>query len=226
MVMQLDVKPTPWVKICGITRAEDARAAIEMGVDALGFVFVPQSPRALMLDTARAWMEQLDTHVLRVGLFMDASSAWIESVLHAVRLDMIQFHGDETVHDCQCWGVPYIKALGSADTPDARAWLKHAEQYHSAEALLIDSHAQGQMGGSGQVGDWGWLADLKGHLPKPWILAGGLGPDNIARAIETLGPDGVDLSSGVESRPGVKDHGKIEDLMQRIVASSMKTTEF
>jgi len=206
-----------WVKVCGMTRLIDANAAANLGVDALGFVFVPNSSRALLLE-ACSWINEVDERAQRVGLFMDAPGSLIERVLEATNLDLLQFHGKETPAECIRWGMPYIKALGLADELDQQAWLDRAHQYDSAEALLIDSHGSGQMGGTGQVGDWSKLRKWSEGLQRPWILAGGLNPENVRSALEQLSPMGIDLSSGVESQPGIKDHGKIERLMAQCSA--------
>lgn len=205
-----------WVKLCGITRPEDAHCAIEQGVDALGFVFVPRSSRCLDLSQDLDWINALDGQIERVGLFMDAEADWIEKVLDRVSLDTLQFHGQESVDACEAWGLPYLKALSINDPLNASDWRQKAKAYASAKALLLDSHASGQMGGTGQVGDWQRLGELIEGWSQPWILAGGLNPDNVCVALDALKPAGIDLSSGIESQPGIKDHGKIEHLMRQL----------
>lgn len=211
-----------WVKICGITEAKTADYLLASGVDAMGLVFVPQSPRALDIDTAKALAELTGPAICRVGLFMDAPVEFVVQVLDQVPLDALQFHGQESALECERYGRPYLKALGLADEVSDELWLERAAEYQGAQALLIDSHASGQMGGTGQAGDWARLKRLAQCLNKPWIMAGGLGPENVADAIKTLSPDGVDLSSGVESQPGIKDHGKIDELMTAIAVVSTK----
>jgi len=211
-----------WVKICGITRAEDAEQLVDAGVDAMGLVFVPQSSRALSMDAAKQLAELVGSDIQRIGLFMDASPEFIKEVLDQVPLDALQFHGQETPAECEQFERPYLKALGLADAIRDEDWLKRASGYQNATALLIDSHASGQMGGTGQSGDWDRLKRLTASLDKPWIMAGGLGPHNVHQAILACSPDGVDLSSGVESQPGHKDHGKIEALMSAIGAVSIQ----
>lgn len=224
-----------WVKMCGVTRAEDAHCAQRAGVDAVGLVFVPKSPRSLSLEHAKALDQAMDQGIERVGLFMDASPDWIEAVLAAVKLDRLQFHGHESPADCERFGRAYIKALGFGDIASgvgedqaARRdpWLDHARQYASADALLIDSHGSGQMGGSGETSDWQALAHTVEALDRPWVLAGGLRPDNVGHALGHLHPAGIDFSSGVETQPGIKDHGKIQQLMSTLdaVSSSKETT--
>ncbi len=224
-----------WVKLCGITQAEDAHCAHRAGVDAVGLVFVPQSPRSLTLDQAKALDQRMDDGLERVGLFMDAPSDWVAAVLDTIRLDRLQFHGSESANECERYGMPYIKALGFADVAGASAddrpmrqaqWLARAHQYRQADALLIDSHGSGQMGGSGETSDWQALSYTARQLDRPWILAGGLRPDNVAQALIEVDPHGIDLSSGVETQPGIKDHGKINELMRSLerVASHQDRT--
>ena len=183
------------VKICGITRSEDGREAAALGADAIGLVFVERSPRRVDAEQARAICAALPPLVTAVGLFMNAESSFVRSVLETVPLNWLQFHGDETAEYCRSFGRPYIKALpmGSPDTVDYADWP-------DASALLLDAHAAGGMGGSGHRLDWSTLTPPD----RPWILAGGLGPDNVAEAVRTLRPTAVDVSSGVESAPGIK----------------------
>ncbi|TVQ35222.1 MAG: phosphoribosylanthranilate isomerase [Wenzhouxiangella sp.] len=191
------------VKICGITRIEDALAAAEAGVDAIGLVFVKRSSRCVSLDDAAEICAALPPFVNRVGLFMDQPEAEVWAGLDRVRLDWLQFHGAESEDYCARFGRPWIKAIAMADS-DA-AW----EQHRHADALLLDSHASGELGGSGKRFDW----ERVPRLGRPWILAGGLDPGNVAQACRQLKPAGVDVSSGVEIRPGIKD-GK---LMKRFI---------
>ncbi len=211
-----------WIKICGITEAPNAEHLVASGINAMGLVFVPKSPRALDIDTAKALAELTGSAICRIGLFMDAPFEFVQEVIAQVPLDALQFHGQERAVDCERYGLPYLKALGVADEVSDDMWLARAAEYQGATALLIDSHASGQMGGTGQAGDWDRLNRLSQSLEKPWIMAGGLGPENVADAILACSPDGVDLSSGVESQPGIKDHGKIDELMRAIGAVSTK----
>jgi phosphoribosylanthranilate isomerase len=195
------------VKICGITRIEDALAAAEAGVDAIGLVFVRRSRRAVGLDQAAAICRALPPFVQRVGLFMDAAADEVWQTLREVRLDWLQFHGDESQSFCRQFERPWIKALamGGDQRPDPSL-------HDQADALLLDSHGGGKLGGSGQRFDWGQVPEL----PRPWILAGGLDPNNVADAVAKLRPDAVDVSSGVECSPGVKDVKLINEFMQAI----------
>lgn len=195
------------VKFCGITRVEDARLAASLGVDAIGLVFVPGSPRSVDRSTAAEICRALPPLVATVGLFMDAPEAFVRSVLAEVPLNWLQFHGAETPDYCRAFERPWIKALPMASPGDV--------QYHvwsDAPALLLDAHAAGGMGGSGETFDW-----ENAVLPdNPWILAGGLKPENIARAIATLSPSAVDVSSGIESAPGIKDATLMRRFMEKI----------
>lgn len=193
------------VKFCGITRPDDARTAAALGVDAIGLVFVEASPRCVTEEQARAICEVLPPMVEIVGLFMNTPPARIESLTRALPLSILQFHGDETPRDCAQFGRPWWKALpmASPERIQYRHWAR-------ARALLLDGHAAGQMGGTGKRFDW----DDFTPPPRPWILAGGLGPDTIADAVRRLRPPAVDVSSGIESAPGIKD----ATLMQRFIA--------
>ena len=193
------------VKICGITRLEDAHAAAEAGADAIGLVFVERSPRCVDPRTARAIVASLPPLVSAVGLFMDAEADFVRSVLDAVPLSLLQFHGRESAAECGAFGRPYIKALpmGSPGSVDYSEWP-------DAAALLLDAHAAGGMGGSGRTLDWSALEAPS----RPWMLAGGLTPDNVAEAVRILRPPAVDVSSGVESAPGIKSGNLINRFMR------------
>lgn len=184
------------VKICGITRLEDARAAAANGADAIGLVFTAVSPRRVDIEQARALCAALPPFVGRVGLFMDQDAEFIRSVLARVPLNWLQFHGSESAEFCGAFDRPYIKAIpmGGTGTHDLA-------QYPDAAALLLDSHAPGGAGGSGKPFDWEGFAGPD----RPWILAGGLTADNVCDACRRLKPHAVDVSSGVEAAPGIKD---------------------
>ena len=195
------------VKICGITRIEDAQAAATAGADAVGLVFVPSSSRAVSPAQAADICRALPPFVTRVGLFMDATEDWIRSILREVPLDVLQFHGSEQATDCERYGRPWIKALamGGQSLP---VW----QEYAQADALLLDSHGDGKLGGSGKVFDW----DRVPELERPWILAGGLHPGNVAAACRQLKPHAVDVSSGVEIKAGIKDHTAMKAFIKAV----------
>ena len=198
------------IKICGITRPEDAVAAADAGVDAIGLVFYPPSPRAVEPETARAIVSVLPPFVTATGLFLDADHERIDSVLAAVPIGLLQFHGREDAAFCRVFERPYIKAVGMADGADpaelARAWP-------DAAGLLADSHSPGEAGGTGKRFAWNRLA---GERDYRLILAGGLDTDNVYSAVRTVRPDAVDVSSGVEQSPGCKDAARIERFIEEV----------
>jgi phosphoribosylanthranilate isomerase len=195
------------VKICGITRLRDARAAAAAGADAVGLVFAEQSPRKVTLDQARRIARDLPPFVARVGLFMDADAEFVQRVLEWVPLNILQFHGRESQRFCRQFGRPWMKALAmGGDRPD------DPDEFDEADALLLDAHAPGQAGGSGETFDWARAPELE----RPWVLAGGLDPSNVAEACQRLKPDAVDVSSGVEVRPGIKSDKLIHDFIKAV----------
>ncbi|MDE1943140.1 MAG: phosphoribosylanthranilate isomerase [Betaproteobacteria bacterium] len=198
------------VKICGITRPEEARAAVRAGADAIGLVFHASSPRALEVEQAAEIVASLPPFVSAVGLFVDAPAARIESVLSRVRLDCLQFHGNEAPAECERFDVPYIKVARVRAGFDL---IQYAVEYRHARAILVDAYVPGQPGGTGRTFDWGLLPE---GLPLPLILSGGLAPDNVARAVRTVHPWAVDVSSGVESAPGRKDPEKVLQFIEEV----------
>ncbi len=195
---------SPRIKICGITRVDDGLIAAESGVDAIGLVFYRKSRRYVTVEQAMEIVRALPPFVSVVGLFVDASDELIQSVLGAVPLSLLQFHGNEPETECARWGVRYIKAFRVR--PDI-AVAEMVAPYTTACGYLLDSYKAGEVGGTGESFDW----DLIPHkLNKPVVLAGGLSPDNIVQAVNRVRPYGVDVSSGVESQPGIKDHDKIK----------------
>jgi phosphoribosylanthranilate isomerase len=200
------------VKICGITRAQDLHAACDAGADALGFVFYEKSPRHLTIDAAAALVRELPPFVQAVGLFVNAEPAFIEAVLRAVPLDLLQFHGDETPADCARVGRPFIKAVRVNRDTDL---LKCAADFEAARGLLLDAWVAGVPGGTGERFDWSLIPS---DLPKPVILSGGLAPDNVAEAVERVRPWAVDVSSGVEVTKGIKDAHKIAQFIAKAKA--------
>ena len=187
------------VKICGITRVEDALAAAAAGADAIGLVFYAKSPRAVDIEQAREILAALPPFVTSVGLFVDAERSELERILASVPLDLLQFHGDESVQQCEAFGRPYIKALRVKAGDDIAAQVA---RYPSAQGILLDAYVEGVPGGTGEAFDWSLIPQT---LSKPLILAGGLRPDNVAEAVSRVRPYAVDVSSGVESSRGVKD---------------------
>ena len=191
------------VKICGITRVEDALAAAAAGADAIGLVFYAKSPRAVDIEQARAILAALPPFVTTVGLFVDAERSELERILASVPLDLLQFHGDESVQQCEAFGRPYIKALRVKAGDDIAAQVA---RYPSAQGILLDAYVEGVPGGTGEAFDWSLIPQT---LSKPLILAGGLRPDNVAEAVSRVRPYAVDVSGGVEASKGVKDVEKV-----------------
>ncbi len=196
------------IKICGITQVEDGVVAADCGADAIGLVFYPPSARAVSAEQANAIIQALPPFITAVGLFLDAQQAEVESILDAVALDVLQFHGNESAAFCEQFNRRYLKGVGMAGG-DARAV---AHNHPQAAALLLDGHAPGAAGGSGEVFDWGQVLPNSHRI----MVAGGLGADNVAEAIRQSKPWGVDCSSGVESAPGIKDHDKIAAFCEEV----------
>jgi len=196
------------VKICGLTRDEDVKAAIAAGADAIGFVFTA-SPRRISIDTAIRLSSYVPRGILRVGLFLDQDRSEIDRVINSVSLDVLQFHGSETEQECSGFGLPWLKAVAMENADSA----SRAESgYPAAMGLLLDSHAAGKRGGSGKVFDW----SLSRPVAKPVWLAGGLDAANVARAIRIVRPFAVDVSSGVEAAPGIKDTSRIQAFIKAV----------
>lgn len=198
------------VKICGITRTEDALAAAAAGADAIGLVFA-ESPRRVNLDQARTIVAALPPFLKVVGLFVDAPAATVRAVLGRVPLDLLQFHGRETPDDCRIFARPYIKAISMQDGVDAAAI---AGRYTDAAGLLFDGFHPQMAGGTGATFDW---ARLPRDLGRPVILAGGLTPENVAAAVRATQPYAVDVSSGVEVSKGIKSAEKIAAFIRAVV---------
>ncbi len=201
-------------KICGITRIEDALAAVQAGADAIGFVFYPKSPRAVTFQQARDIIRALPPFVTTVGLFVNTSRCEMGELLDAVPLDLLQFHGDEAVADCDGWHRPYIKAVRVKAGDDIAAACR---AFPSASGILLDTYVEGVPGGTGEAFDWSLIPQ---GLSKPVILAGGLTPDNVAAAIAQVRPYAVDVSGGVEASRGIKDHAKIQAFIEAVRSST------
>ncbi|RNF85182.1 phosphoribosylanthranilate isomerase [Montanilutibacter psychrotolerans] len=200
------------IKFCGLTRAEDVHLACALGVDAVGFVFAARSRRRLAVDQARALRDALAPLVDAVVLFMDNDADEVRDVVHHVRPSLLQFHGDEDDAFCRGFGVPYIKAVAMGGDASADAAALEA-QYPAATGFLLDSHARGESGGSGLAFDW---ARIPQAMHKPFLLAGGLSPDNVFDAVRATRPWGVDVSSGIESAPGIKDGARMRRFVEEV----------
>lgn len=198
------------VKICGITRIEDAQRAVALGVDAIGLVFYANSSRAVSLRNAMQITQAIGPFVTTVGLFLDATRQYVQQVIDAVPLDLLQFHGDECPADCGVHGKPYIKAVPMGAETDV---ILYVRSYPDACGFLLDSHVPGGAGGLGTPFDWD---KVPANLGRPLILAGGLNARNIAEAIGRIRPYAVDVSSGVEFDKGIKDENKMAEFMKEV----------
>lgn len=208
------------VKICGVTSVDASVAAASAGADAIGLVFYPASPRHLAdLELAREMAFAAGPLINIVGLFVDPQPQEVERVLARVPLTVLQFHGAETESFCRSFARPYLKALRMKPGIDVAA---QAGLYQSAAGVLLDAYHPALPGGTGEVFDWQQIPQF---LPRPLILAGGLRPDNIARAVATVRPWAVDVSGGVESSPGVKDPGLIREFIDRARAVEISNNQ-
>jgi phosphoribosylanthranilate isomerase len=197
------------VKICGITRRQDAEFVVKSGADAIGLVFYEPSPRAVTTAQAALITAQLPPFVAIVGLFVNASAEMVRQTLKQVPLSLLQFHGDESAEFCEQFNMPYIKAVRMQSAAD----LKKADMYYTnASALLLDSYQHGVPGGTGQTFDWSMITAIS----KPLILAGGLTTENVAAAIKQVSPYAVDVSGGVEESKGLKSNNKISAFMREV----------
>ena len=199
------------IKICGITRVEDALAAAELGVDAIGLVFYPSSSRNVTLEQAREISAALPAFVSVTGLFVDAEVEQVRRVCDAVPLDVLQFHGSESAAYCGAFARPYIKALKVRLGLDVAGAIA---QYSGAGAVLLDAWHKDLAGGTGDRFDWSLVPEEHGKVPL--VLAGGLDSGNVAEAIEMLHPYAVDVSSGVEAAPGVKSGEKLKRFVNAV----------
>jgi phosphoribosylanthranilate isomerase len=198
------------VKICGITRGDDALAAAQLGAQALGFIFYAKSSRGVTPQRAAEIIRGLPPFITAVGLFVNPEENDIERVLARVPLNLLQFHGEETPEFCARFELPYIKAARVRAGLDL---LQYAQHYGAARGLLLDAFIEGAHGGTGAAFDWSLVPR---ELPLPVILSGGLTPNNVAAAIRRVKPWAVDVSSGVEASPGIKDPRKIAAFMKEV----------
>jgi phosphoribosylanthranilate isomerase len=191
------------IKICGITRLCDLESALASGVDALGFVFYPPSPRYIEAEAAAQLSRCVPPFVVRVGLFVNADVRFVKRVIAEVPLDLLQFHGEESAEYCAQFGLPYLKAARVRPGLDL---LEFARAYPTSQGLLLDAWVEGY-GGAGKAFDWSLIPEC---LPLPVVLSGGLHADNVGEAVVNLRPWAVDVSSGVEQAKGIKDASKID----------------
>lgn len=190
------------IKICGITKPEYAKLAEDLGAHAIGMVFVPNTPRCIDLPTAQTICDSVGPFIQRVGLFVNPTADQVIQVLAEVDLDILQFHGEEEPTFCESFGLPYLKAVRVQNSQQ----VLDADQAHTnASGILVDSYSRKAQGGTGETFDWSLIPEIE----RPLILAGGLTALNVAEAVATVGPYAVDVSSGVESAPAVKDAAKM-----------------
>ena len=197
------------VKICGITRTEDARSAAAAGADAIGLVFYPPSPRYLSVERAREIRDAVPPFVQSVALFVNADAAQVSQVIGRVHPAMLQFHGEESPEFCEQFGLPYLKACRVAQGVDL---LEYLRPFASASGWLLDAHVQ-EYGGVGASFDWALVPD---SLERPLVLSGGLTIENVGEAVRRIRPWAVDVSSGVESARGVKDADRIAAFIEGV----------
>ena len=207
------------VKICGLSRAEDAAVAIACGADALGLIFFPPSPRAVDLNQAASLAASVPALVDLVGVFVDPTEAEVAAVLDRVPLTLLQFHGDETREQCEAYGTPYIKAVRMRDEVQLETL---ADQHPNARAFLLDTYHPKAVGGTGAAFDW---TRARIELSAPVILAGGLEAHNVGEALTQSGAWAVDVSTGVESEPGRKCAVKMLEFCKAVRAWDTQGTD-
>lgn len=206
------------IKICGVTTPAIAASACAAGADALGLVFYPPSKRAVTAEHSAEIVAAMAPLVTSVGLFVDPTAAEVEAVLAVCSLDCLQFHGCETAAFCSQFQRPYIKAVSMRPDVDIPAVLA---EHAGARAFLFDAWREDAPGGTGETFDWRRLPDVQ----RPWMLAGGLSPDNVGAAIEQLAPPAVDVSGGVENAPGVKDPVRIRRFIDAVRKADQRRHE-
>ncbi len=207
------------IKFCGLTRPGDVRLAGELGVDALGFVFAAVSPRRLDIAQLEGLRQALPPLVDAVALFMDNPGSDVAAVVRALRPSLLQFHGSEDDAFCRGFALPFIKTVPMGEGAENAALAR--KRYPSASAFLLDGHGPGQPGGRGERFDWTALPPLG----RPVFLAGGLTPGNVGQAIRTARPFAVDVSSGIESAPGLKDGEKMQQFVDEVRRADRSTPE-
>ncbi len=198
------------IKICGLTRPEDARRASGLGADAIGLNFFPPSPRFLSVPVARAVRASIPAFVSSVAVFVNPDAEEVRRVIGEVGVDMLQFHGTEPARFCEGFGLPYLKAIGMHEGVDLAAVVR---EYPSAAAWLLDVHDTHKWGGTGRSFDW---SAVRGRFDRPIVLAGGLAPENVQDAIRRVRPFAVDVCGGVESAGGIKDEAMLAAFVERV----------
>jgi phosphoribosylanthranilate isomerase len=205
-----------WTKICGITRAQDALAAADLGADAIGLNFYPKSPRAIGVADVANLVEGLPQKVSVVALFVNPTPQLVRQVLETGGVDLLQFHGSESAEFCEQFDTPYMKVVAVKAGNDLNSEFA---KYESAQYMLLDSFDPIMLGGTGKAFDWGRVVELTQKQRSRLVLAGGLGPANVTEAIKIVQPFGVDVSSGVEASKGIKDLKMMQLFIQGVRAS-------
>ena len=205
--------PRTRVKICGITRTEDALCAAYAGADAIGLIFYGASPRCVTIEQANAIASVLPPFVSTVALFVNAAAHEVRATIDNLRPSILQFHGDEDLSYCSQFGVPFLKAIRVGAGMTAADLLEYGKEFHTARALLLDTLSPGLYGGSGESFDWSVIPD---EMRRRIVLSGGLHAGNVAGAIRLIEPWAVDVSSGVEKTKGVKDHAGIQKFIEEV----------
>ena len=195
------------IKICGITNLKNALEAVELGVDALGFVFLTESPRYIRPKKARAIIDLLPSFVLRVGLFVNAPKEEVLLAITESRVNLLQFHGDEDEKFCNQFNLPYIKAISFQKGVNL---IEYCKLFNTSSAILIDTYSKSMRGGTGETFNWDLIPK---PLPLPLIIAGGLDSVNVSSLINSVNPYGVDVSGGVELDKGIKDHNMMKNFV-------------
>lgn len=205
------------IKICGLTNAEDAAVAVEAGADAVGFVFHRKSPRCAETSAVKAIIRELPPFVLPIGVFVNEEPKVVRDVMDSCGLALAQLHGDETAAYCETLGRPVLKAIRLRDRGSFLA-LAEFQGRAGVRGFLVDAFSPDAYGGTGQLADWSLAAEAAAVARI--LLAGGLTPENVAQAVGQVRPYGVDVSSGVEARPGKKDHAKVRAFVQAVRLAS------
>ncbi len=201
------------IKVCGITRLEDALVATKFGVDALGFVFYEKSPRYVSIEQAAIICQSVPPFVTKVALFVNADERKVREIIDSVHIDLLQFHGDESPAYCESFNMPYIKAIRAKNRENI---IDEITAHRNAIGVLVDSYVPGIPGGTGNVFDWSLIPDEE---KRKVVLAGGLNAGNVSQAINIVRPFAVDVSGGVEESKGIKNHEKIHQFIKEVASA-------
>lgn len=196
--------------MCGMTRKDDLAYAVSLGVHAVGVIFYENSPRCLSIEQARTLLAEVPPFVEVVAVLVNPAPKLVQEILTALPVGLLQFHGDESPEFCQSFGAPFIKTIAAQNSKHIE---KEAANFPSAKGLLLDSASALGRGGTGVTFDW---SIIPATLPKPYILAGGLNPENVLEAVQTVHPYAIDVCSGIEAAPGIKDHKKMKKLISSL----------